>query len=549
MAGGDTMTGRDALRDEIDKWDTALGENIKKAAKVRAEVRGLRRRLGIFSGEYYSRVGSWYARLDVVGIELDMYRHRLSRVTGAAGESTDEFSGIEDEVQSKFRKIHDEAKKRLDSADEIGRQYRRDQSREELLELLSEEKQEKILGLFEKLALLFLSDKADTDGERIEFNAVMAEIGKAYAGTRLDLPRRSPGKAKQSSFLLSRNDPENPARLKKLFSAFDLLIKEEENRRDEIRSSCLWKLMLRVEEARLQGEDLLAEMTRRAKNELTLRQEILDALVKEYRDEANGILEQVVRIKCVKNSAPVLLDGDDALYQELLAGALAARGMDEAARLRSADELVDQGLVAWDKRQYRRALDLFEKALCADPDHCRALFFAGFGLQPIRECGAVIDELYGRRWRVAVRRSIELYQRLIGIIRDGGSNPAKVDESTCLVNLGLGHMLLSNEDEAMACWQKSTELDNDAVAWSNIGFTHLFNNRFDEAIAALIKSISSDPTRAVPYFLLGRIRKDANEKEKALDCFKTYLRYVDKDDPWEAENIRFAQDHIASGAR
>ena len=76
------------------------------------------------------------------------------------------------------------------------------------------------------------------------------------------------------------------------------------------------------------------------------------------------------------------------LPQEFMNGALAVRGMNEIAQLQSADELVEKGLEARKAKHYRESLELFEKALCADPCFGRALFWAGFCLLPVATDGS-----------------------------------------------------------------------------------------------------------------------------------------------------------------
>ncbi|MBN2035708.1 MAG: hypothetical protein JW768_03100 [Chitinispirillaceae bacterium] len=289
------ITDYDALAGEISKWGNRVRKKERKAERLSIIVRELRERLNVFSGEYYTRVGSYYARLDVIEIELNMYRHRLSRVSNARIESIDDVTLIENEVEEKYSKEHAEAKKRLHDTDEIGSQYRRSLSRQELFELLSEEKRSKIRALFRRLALLFHPDKAGSEEERIVFNGIMAEINDAYSQADLELLASFLERAERGKRIGPEDAHEKLARLKKEYARLDEIVKKLYNEKVEIESSELWKLKLKVEEARCSGSDLLAEMTRRAKNELKLKREMLDALIKEYRSVMNGIFEHMQR--------------------------------------------------------------------------------------------------------------------------------------------------------------------------------------------------------------------------------------------------------------
>ncbi|MBN2035709.1 MAG: tetratricopeptide repeat protein [Chitinispirillaceae bacterium] len=248
----------------------------------------------------------------------------------------------------------------------------------------------------------------------------------------------------------------------------------------------------------------------------------------------------------MKSGLPVSVDYACNLPQEYMSGVLVTRGMGAIAELQSADDLVEQGLKARSEEQYRRALELFEKALYVDPNHCRALFWTGFCLLPTKDYEEVINELYGNRWRVAVQRSIGYYQKLIRIIRTGDDDKIRetIRESLCLVNLGFGYDLLSNFEEGRVCYDKAIEIDNNAIAWYNIGITYTNQSKTDEAVSAFNEAITSDPEYALTWFRLGKIRKQQDEEDSAIECFASYLRYVDMDDRWEAANISYAREYL-----
>jgi tetratricopeptide (TPR) repeat protein len=228
---------------------------------------------------------------------------------------------------------------------------------------------------------------------------------------------------------------------------------------------------------------------------------------------------------------------------EFLNGNLVVRCMNEIAEFQSADELVEKGHEERKAKRYRKALELYEKALTVDPCHESALFWAGYCLLPSREWKAVVDDLFGTRWQLAVNRSIGYYQKLISNKPIDDPEPL-TSISCCYVNLGVGYDYLDELNKAEEYWQKAIDLDGDAVAYNNLGWLRKRMNKIDEAITLLNKAIKSNEKYAYPYFGLGKIRMARGEQRWALRCFRYYLRYVDKTDPWIQEEISFAQDYV-----
>jgi tetratricopeptide (TPR) repeat protein len=240
---------------------------------------------------------------------------------------------------------------------------------------------------------------------------------------------------------------------------------------------------------------------------------------------------------------PVISQGGPLLPCEFLNGNLVTRCVNEIAKLQSADELVARGHTERRAKHYRQALDLYEKALTADPSHELGLFWAGYCLLPDREWEAVVAELYGTRWRIAVSRSIGYYLKLINL-KEQDKDKTLTTISSCYVNLGVGHDFLNEKSSAEECWQKAIDLDGDAVAYANLGWLRKRMDRVDDAIDLCNKAITKDKTYASSYFYLGKIRMQRNESDLVLRCFIHYLKYVDMNDPYNKNTISFASDYI-----
>lgn len=240
---------------------------------------------------------------------------------------------------------------------------------------------------------------------------------------------------------------------------------------------------------------------------------------------------------------PAVLHQNDFLTMEFLSGNLVTRCANEIAELQTADELVEKGHKARREQRLRHALELYEKALTVDPSHELGLFWAGYCLLPAKDWKVVIDELYGTRWRLAVSRSTEYYKKLIKIKEDD-KNRTSTAMSSCYVNLGFGYDLLDDLGRAEEWWQKAIALDEDPVAYYDLALIRKRTGRIDEAITLFNKAIQKDGTFASSYYYLGTIRMARKEQQLAAECFRQYLRYVDKNDKWEKENISVASDYI-----
>jgi hypothetical protein len=281
----------DSFSQDIDYWEKILIEKQEEAKDLSLVIQNFRSSLKVFSGEYYTRVGIYYARLELVEVELEIYRFRLSEVSDDVSSGQEDLASIEKETIKMFGAKYEECKKRLEEIQNLGIEHRRTLSRQERAEMLAPDKRKQLRIMYRKLALSFHPDKAKDDQEAAEFTDIMAAINQAYAEADVDLLVIFIEKAEAKERIKSETPEEKLQRLQLECKEIEAIIEKLRKEQSEILSSDMWKLKEKVEEEKLSGKDLLAEMTRRAKNELEQKQVLLASFIEEYRRIVDDILE------------------------------------------------------------------------------------------------------------------------------------------------------------------------------------------------------------------------------------------------------------------
>jgi hypothetical protein len=282
----------DTFSVDIDYWEKTLDEKQETARDLSLSVQNLRSSLKVFSGEYYTRVGICYAQLELIEVELDMYRFRLSKVSCKGYSGPVALDSIEKETLEKFGKLYEERKKRLEETQNIGTEHRRNLSKQERAEMLAPEKRRQLCSLFRKLALQFHPDKAKNEQEAAEFTDIMAAINQAYAEADLDLLVIFMEKAEAKERIKSETPAEKLQRLQSECAAVEGIIEKLKKEQTEILSTEMWKLKEKVDEEKIFGNDLLVEMTKRTKNELEQKKTLLASFVIEYRAIVDSVMAQ-----------------------------------------------------------------------------------------------------------------------------------------------------------------------------------------------------------------------------------------------------------------
>jgi hypothetical protein len=149
--------------------------------------------------------------------------------------------------------------------------------------MLSEDVRRRIKILYRKLALRFHPDKAGNDSERQRLHEIMAAINQAYAQGDIDILILYVEQAEKEDRLKLETPVEKLERLRQDADKLTRMLAELCDERTKIRQTGTWKLKCEVEKKREEGEDLLAELTRRLRNEIKQKEAMLEDLVGRYK--------------------------------------------------------------------------------------------------------------------------------------------------------------------------------------------------------------------------------------------------------------------------
>jgi hypothetical protein len=277
------VCGCDEFAEKLAYWEKRVNDKAAKMAELSLHLQDIKNGLAGFMGLYNSRVGIHYIKIDKLDLEIRTYLYRLQEIK-KHGISVEVLKKIEKEIDEKFgeelKKLHEREQETQQSSNE----YRKSLRDRERREMLSEDMQTKIRDMYRFLALKFHPDKAKNETEAGIFTDMMAAINEAYAKGDIGMLVIFMEKAERDEKIKTETPEEKLARLQKedddLYRMLQKLYKE----REEIFTSDAWKLKIRIDEAfELCEPDLLAELTRRALNEIKQKQEELDELVDAYK--------------------------------------------------------------------------------------------------------------------------------------------------------------------------------------------------------------------------------------------------------------------------
>jgi tetratricopeptide (TPR) repeat protein len=145
----------------------------------------------------------------------------------------------------------------------------------------------------------------------------------------------------------------------------------------------------------------------------------------------------------------------------------------------------------YEKKEYGKAIDFFEKVVAKKPDMAEAREYLG--------------DIYDKRG--AADKAVENYQRVIRI------NP---DNLHAQYQLGLNYFKEKEYDKMIASYKKAISIDpNFADAHYNLGMAYFFRNMFEEAIMEFQTAIKLNPNDAASYSLLAQTKTTAYEYHKS----------------------------------
>lgn len=288
MSGSDIVSNQSNIQKEIALWEARVTEKEKDASELSIQAQDLKIKLNMFLGEYNSRVGLLYIKLDKLQLKIREYLHRINLAYGK-GLSQENLKNIEKEVDKTFSDERHKVDDLENEAAESSEEYERDLEEEEKREHLDREAQQELKELYRKLAFKFHPDMAKDDKQRKEFHNIMAEINEAYKNKDIDTLKKYMMQAEREDRIAKETPEEKLARLKEDYKTIlDISAKLQEEI-DALQVSETYKLYEKIDRAKNEGRDILEQLAASIREEIEENQAKLDELVAEYRKIIGGV--------------------------------------------------------------------------------------------------------------------------------------------------------------------------------------------------------------------------------------------------------------------
>jgi tetratricopeptide (TPR) repeat protein len=149
------------------------------------------------------------------------------------------------------------------------------------------------------------------------------------------------------------------------------------------------------------------------------------------------------------------------------------------------------GQIYYEKKEFVKAIDYFEKVTAKKPDMSEAREYLG--------------DIYDKRG--AADKAVDNYQHVIK------TNPNNLHAQ---YQLGLNYFKEKEYDKMIACYKKAISIDPDfADAHYNLGMAYFYRNMYDEAVEEFQTAIKLNPNDAASYSLLAQTKTTAYEYYKS----------------------------------
>ncbi len=169
----------------------------------------------------------------------------------------------------------------------------------------------------------------------------------------------------------------------------------------------------------------------------------------------------------------------------------------------------------------RRAIELFSRAIEADPNDVRAY-----------------------RWRAGAHERLDDPQAADRDLRH--CIELRPDFAPCFVDLALVYFDRGHEREALAVLAEGVRINpNDADMWRGSGRLHLMRGWPVDAIDSLEKSMAIEPEVAETHYLLGMACAEILDRQAAVEHLERFLELADPDDLDGTARRHAAQNTIA----
>ncbi len=273
---------------EILIWEARIAEKEDEVSELSIQVQNTKIALHVFLGEYNSRVGSLYVKLDELNLRIKEYQLRIDLAKGRKI-SQDSLKNIEEEVSETFTKERRHINELEDEASEFSEEYREYLEHEEKGPTLDTEAQEELKKLYRKLARKFHPDLAKDDKQRTEFNKIMSTINEAYKNGDLETLEKYMRQAEREEKIAKETPEEKLARLKEDYEIMLGIIAKLRAELADSEASETYKLKEKVNQAEREGRDLLQELATSIQKEIDENQVLLDELVSQYKETIESI--------------------------------------------------------------------------------------------------------------------------------------------------------------------------------------------------------------------------------------------------------------------
>jgi len=270
------------VEQEILAWEARLSEKENEASDLSLQIQDIKIAMNLFLGEYYSRVGIFYVKLDKLKLRIKEYEHRIAVAQGKKL-TPENLESIEAQVDETFsqqrRKVDDLENEASESAQEYDK-YLEQEKRKPFDEVFQQE----LKRIYRRLALKFHPDKAKDEKQARKFQKIFAAIAEAYKKGDLETLKKYMKQAEREERIARETSEEKLARLKNDYERVLDIIAKLQAELKELKTDETYKLKEKIDQAKKDGKDLLQKLAADTKEEIAENQARLDNLVAEYKD-------------------------------------------------------------------------------------------------------------------------------------------------------------------------------------------------------------------------------------------------------------------------
>ncbi len=277
------------IEKEIAQWHERIRVKEAEAEVLNLEINELNTELSRFQTDYHLKVGILYAELDRIKLQIEEYRYRCEELKKRQKATAEDLGEIEEEIENNFS----EQRRRADNTDEETEQAKRDyeqyQQHDQQKEELDPELLKDIKALFRKLALQYHPDKAQDEQEKERFHEMMAAINDAYENNDIETLREYMLQAEKENEIKKEELSEKLERLKTDYDTMLNILDNLKRELSQLTESKTYHLRDSVEQAKQEGRDLLEELAKDVKQEISKSRTVLDELIDEYKSMIENV--------------------------------------------------------------------------------------------------------------------------------------------------------------------------------------------------------------------------------------------------------------------